>query len=193
MGHGPYFDAQIQGLEELLADLDNPTWVAEPARRFLSKWGQAVQRESVTNIGTGIGGWKDTGEVRRSITHEVDNDPFPLWARAGSPLDKARWGEYGTGLLSEDPESAKSRHWPPADALDAWAAKKKIEVQTPDGGSRILTGKDIARIIGMRGGLEPRRFMRDAVKTVDPRIEIWIDELAADIMAEGDAKGRKTG
>lgn len=178
-------DAILIGLPELVGKLKRPEWVYVPAGRFLDKWRQATQRRAVQNFARGPGGWVDTGETRKSITSERDRDIFPVFARVGSNLDKARWGEYGTGLLSEDPDSSRKRHWPPADALEPWAKKKKIPKYDKSGAViGVLSGADVAAIIGIRGGLAPRQFLRDAVEETDSMIEGWLKEMATEIEKE---------
>lgn len=176
---------RIIGLEDLHGKLQEPEWVERPARRFLESWGSRVEREAkanVSNLGRGPGSWLDTAETRKSLTHEVDNAALPLFARAGSNLMKARWGDLGTGLLSEDPESPKRRHWPPASALERFVAKK----QPKDREGRLLTAADVARAIGMRGGLAPRRFLRDADETVAAELPGMVKDFAKDIEKEAE-------
>jgi hypothetical protein len=180
---------QIVGLDELLKDIADPTWLRNPTRRLLERWANKVQRETVANFERGPGGWIDTAETRKSVTHETDpgDDPFPTWTRVGSNRDQFRWGEYGTGLLSEDPESSHRRHWPPGDALQEWAIKHGFE--DTEGST---AGMKVARIIGLRGGIEPRRYLREAVATVDESMESFLSTWKAEVEAEAE-KSRGTG
>ncbi len=180
------FDAELRNLTQVLESITDARYVGEPLRRFLNKWAYAVHRGTVRNFERGPGGWIDTAETRRSFAVAIDPSSVPLYARVGSGLDKARWGDYGTGLLSEDPNSNKQRHYPPAKALDGWAERKQIQIRvgTNKNGEpiyRIATGADIARMIGRRGGLAPRRYLRDAAERVEEQIPAWIRELVADI------------
>lgn len=179
---------RIIGLEELIKDIHDRRFITIPARKFLEKWGSRVQRSAVANIKRGPGGWVNEGQTRGSLTHETDTAEMPLWARAGSNLKTARFGEYGTGLLSEDPESSKTRHWPPASALDDWAAKKQIPKKNAKGEptGEVMTGADIARIIGLRGGLAPRRFLRDAVESTESLIPKYLGQFADEIEQEAE-------
>jgi hypothetical protein len=167
---------QVIGLEDLLHDLDHPEWLRTPTEKFLNRWGLSVQAETVANFQRGPGGWIDTAETRKSVATELDTEGefFPEWARVGSNRWQFRWGEYGTGLLSEDPESAKQRHWPPADALEEWAAKHG------------MTGGQVAAIIGIRGGLEPRRYLREAVATIEPKLDAFRAQWVKDVEAEAE-------
>lgn len=178
----------VIGIKELDDKLRDPQWAIVPIREFFDKWRLTTQRTAVANVIRGPGGWIDTGKTRQSLTSETDTAEFPQYARVGSNLMKTRWGEYGTGLLSEDPESSHKRHWPPSAALDKWAKKKKI--QDKHNPERILTGKDIARIIGIRGGLAPRRFLRNAVRDTEPKIDRWVEEMARAIERAAEASNR---
>ena len=78
--------------------------------------------------------------------------------------------EFGTGLLSEDPKSRRQRHWPPAAALDLWAKRHGF-----------ASGAIVARIIGRRGGLKPRRFLRDAFESNRQRIADELSRIPRDV------------
>ena len=193
----PNQEARLVGVEEALESLRNPTWVVGPVRKLLQKWSDRVYRNTVRNMSTpGPMFWKDSGQSRKSMATLIDPDPFPIWARVGSDLDRVRWGEYGTGALSEDPESSGKNHWPPGDKLDAWAAKKGIMIGKGEN-ARLATGADVARMIGTRpgpgggrGGLEPRRFLRTAKQDVeDQNLTGYIDEMLAEIEEEAAKRG----
>ena len=168
----------IHGFNTLLRKLKYPTWAAKPMGAFLDRWRFATERGAKGNIKRGPGGWLWKGGTRRSLTSERDQSTFPHWARVGSNLDTARWGEYGTGLLSEDPESKHTRHWPPAAALEPWARAHGFG---PGGGFLV------ARVIGRRGGLAPRRFLRDAAEASEKRIPSWLAMAAKEIEREASA------
>ncbi len=162
----------IRGLPELLRKLDRPEWVEKPMGAFLDRWRFAVQRQAVANFKRGPGGWIDTGGTRQSITSERDDAALPVWARVGSNKDTARWGEYGTGLLSEDPESAHRRYFPPPAALQRWATKHGMDPFL------------VARAIYRKGGTEPRRFLRDAAKSTDGDVPRYLGLMAREIETE---------
>jgi hypothetical protein len=106
---------EIRGLPELLRKLDADKLAGKPAANLLNRW--RLSTEADAKRGAPV--WK--GLTRQSITSEIDDGTFPRSARVGSNVDQARWAEYGTGLLSEDPESAHQRYFPPAEPLEAWA------------------------------------------------------------------------
>ena len=182
-------DVKAIGFEHLEKVLEQPTWATEPLGVMMDTWRFAVQRGTVRKFKRGPGGWMNKAEDRRSITSERDMSIFPSWARAGSNSKTFRWGEFGTGLLSEDPKSKKQRHWPPGSALDEWAKRKKIPRKD---GKGVLTGRDIAAIIGLRGGLEPRRYLRTTAKEVEPKIPGWLNRMAKAIERAAAIEGGKS-
>lgn len=163
---------KLVGFDVLERKMRRPAWAAGPMGRFLDRWRFAVEGGAKKNIKRGVGGWLWHGTTRRSLTSERDRSFFPLWARAGSNLKTARIGEFGTGLLSEDPDSSKRRHWPPAAALEPWAQVHGT------------TGAEVARAIGIRGGIKPRRFLRTAVKDTERRIPGFLAIAAREMERE---------
>lgn len=108
----------------------------------------------------------DTGNLRASIAYEVSGvDGVPLWGAVGSNVEYAPYMEYGTGTLSDGPNASGARHWPPAAALDVWARRHGFK-----------SGAQVAFVIGRRGGLRPRRFLRNAFERSQPRIAAILDE-----------------
>ena len=169
----------VIGFEHLEDVLEHPHWATEPLGALLDKWAGVVQRGTVRRFKRGPGGWIDTTASRRSVTSERDQGTFPKWARVGSNLDTFRWGELGTGLLSEDPKSKRQRHWPPVKAVTPWAKKRKLNPYL------------VARAIGLRGGLEPRRYLRTARDEAEPKIPGWLNQMARAIERAAEAEGAK--
>lgn len=155
----------IRGLDKLQKRLSDPEWVQKPAGTFLQQWLEFVKREAAANAPGGIG---------RTIQGERDSRRFPLWARVFSDHPGAGPLEWGTGLLSEAPDSKHTRHYPPARALEGWAR------------ARGLNPYAVARAIGNRGGLAPRRFFRNAEKAADAQLNAWLAQFAAGIEREAD-------
>jgi len=135
---------EIEGLEEALAKF-SPELYSEPLRDFWEKAALTVENEARTRAPV------DTGRLRSSLAHMVDTASPPVWAKVGSNVAYAPYMEYGTGLLSDGEGGSGRAHWPPAAALDVWARRHGF-----------ANGAQVARIIGRRGGLEPRRFLRGA-------------------------------
>jgi hypothetical protein len=170
--------AKLHGFDDLERKMKYPTWAAGPAGRFLDRWRFSTERAAKANIKRGPGGWLWKGHDRRSLTSERDQATFPHWARVGSNSRTVRWGEFGTGLKSEDPTASKKRHWPPSAALEPWA---RAHGYGPGGGFLV------ARAIGRRGGLEPRRFLRNAAKDSERKIPGWLATAAREMEREASA------
>lgn len=137
---------------------------APSAARFLfDAWRFDVERGTKANIVRGPGGWLWKGTTRQSATSERDQSEFPRWARVGSNLDTFRWGELGTGLLSEDPASAHRRYFPPPDAMEPWALAHQFE-----------SGFMASLAIFKKGGTEPRHFLKTAFEASEPKIDGWL-------------------
>lgn len=160
-------DVRLVGEQELARKLRAGLAAPAAARFLLDAWRFDVERGAKGNIARGPGGWLWKGTTRRSLTSERDPAAFPRYARVGSNQDAARWGEYGTGLLSEDPQSAHRRYFPPPRALDAWAADHGF-----------TNGYAVAAAISRRGGTAPRRFLRTAAEAAQGKIDGWLDEAA---------------
>lgn len=182
MASGDY--VEIKGLPELLRKLNTPEWTSDPMGRFLDRWRFKVQRKTVANFKRGPkNGWIDTGLTRRSTASERDNGLYPEWARVGSNQKSFRWGDFGTGLLSEDPESAKRRYFPPYGAgsnIADWVRRRKPK----DSEGNLLTPYEVARGIWRRGGHAPRRYLRNAVKATRKEIPHYLGLMAKEIEAE---------
>ena len=131
-------------MEQVAADLHGQEMLTGMERACLM-----VERDARINAPI------DTGRLRNSITSEVTTG-FSLLGGGqtvrgivGSNVFYAPYMELGTGI----PGGTGKRHWPPSWALDRWAKR---------GRHGNTSGYLIARAIGMRGGLEPRRFLQRA-------------------------------
>jgi len=162
---------EIRGLSKLLKKLD-VTLVGEPLRTFFKRAAITVQSEARTRTPV------DEGQLRNSIVYEVDQGAMPLFAKIG-PLKakegsslwfKARAMEFGTGRQGQKGVAHKAGHWPPSAALDVWARRHGFE-----------SGAQVARIIGRRGGLKPRKFLQGGLKASIGPIKSLLDRLANDI------------
>jgi hypothetical protein len=92
------------------------------------------------------------------ITYEVDKQPFPTFVRVGTigkgGANYAAYMEFGTGLRHDHPNWPRKPHIVPPMALGPWAARKSR-------GGEDFNPFTIARAITRRGGLKPRRYMRN--------------------------------
>lgn len=174
----------LHGDDELRRKLDPAALAGVPARNFLNRWAIDVEGGAKENAPV----WR--GHLRRSLTHEVDSADLPMWAKAGTNLSPiAESMEFGTGLLSEAPDSKGGRHFPPPAALDAWAIDHGFRT-----GSRKAAQEDaaaapgtyglmVSQLIYRRGGLRPRRYLRTAAKDTESKIGGWLTQMAAEIEA----------
>lgn len=140
--------SHVEGLDRLNKRLDSADFVTPGADKFLRDWSDRVKKEAQKTVRV------FRGETKDSITAEVDRSKFPRWAEVFSEDPKARWLQYGTGALSEDPKSAKRAYFPPPENLRDWAASKGLDPYT------------VAQGIFSRGGTPPTHFFSDAVDSV---------------------------
>ena len=168
---------ELRGMERIMRKL--PHLVSKPLRMFFERAAIVVQGHIRT------GAPVDTGHLRNMITTEVDRATMPLYAKIGplnasasSPLYyKARAMEFGTGRMGDPEVTHKSSHWPPPQALDLWARRHGFE-----------SGAQVARIIGRRGGLRPRRFMRAGFKASLAQIKTLLGRLGDEIKSGWDRR-----
>ena len=143
----------VKGLAQLRRKL-TPELVGEPLRVFFEKSTRKMQERAKRNAPV------DTGRLRNHITQKVDGSRVPEWAWMGVDAPKgstvwfqARAMEFGTGRRGDPAVSHKSGHFPPGPALDVWARRHGFE-----------SGWQVAKAIAKRGGLAPRRYLRDALQ-----------------------------
>lgn len=137
---------EVKGLDELLARIADPA-VFQPLTRRMEMAAITIENAAKTNAPV------DTGRLRASITHQVTSDVDYVEARIGPNVTYGAYMEYGTGRLTDFPGGGKGSHWPPGAALDVWASRHGF-----------ASGYQVARIIGKRGGLAPRRYLRNALR-----------------------------
>jgi len=159
---------QVEGLERVLRKVD-PKLLAGPLRRFFDRAGITVRNAAAKRAPV------DTGRLRASLAYEVDPAPLPLWAKVGTNVEYAPYMEFGTGVFAEG--EGGGRHWPPGEALSAWAGKHGF-----------ASGFAAAAAIGKRGGLEPRRYLRGGLEESLAAISGLLDRLLAEIKAAWEAR-----
>lgn len=159
--------AKVTGLDELIKRT-SPDILKQPLRDFFNRAGEAVKNEAIPLTPV------DRGRLRSDISHEVDSADLPLWAKIGTNVSYAKPVEFGTGLLSDAPDSKKRRYWPPWQALQPWARRHGF-------GAGEAGGRAVAYIIWKRGGTKPKRFMRDGFKNALNEINNHMGTLAIDI------------
>lgn len=140
------FHVEVEGLDELVKRLDDPG-VAEATGKRMKDGLLLVEGSAQMRAPSNF------GQLRASMTSMVETVGSSVDGAVGSALVTAPYMEYGTGALADGPVPGNGSHWPPSEALDRWAYLH---------GFGENAGFIVARIIGLRGGLEPRRFLRGA-------------------------------
>ena len=159
----------VKGLKKLEKRLSDPDWVQRPAGAFLRDWREDFKSEAIERAPD----WR--GGIKRSIRSSQDTAKFPLYARVFSDDPAARWMEYGTGLLSEDPQSAHRRYFPSPAGLRDWSEDHGLNPWA------------VAHGIWERGGLAPRHFFRDAERAADANFNAHMAAFARDIQRQAEA------
>lgn len=149
-------EMSVPELQQLIKNT-NETILQEPFRVFFTRASTAVQNAAVQRTPV------DVGRLRSSIATKIDSSPLPQWAVIGTNVDYAKPVEFGTGLLSEAPDSKHSRYFPPPSALNLWARRHGIP-----------SGFLVARAIYQRGGTKPRSFLRAGLKASEKVIQQYL-------------------
>lgn len=154
---------EFTGFEELV-ELLGPELVAEPARRFLMSVGVQGQRDIRWRAP------KDTGRLGGSIGFRVDSDPVPDQVAIGTNVRYAPHMEYGTGSLTENAQATRDWTFPTGAELQRWAQRHGFD-----------NGYVVAQIIRKRGGLAPRRYVREGFDALRNEIPRFLRQMARDI------------
>lgn len=159
---GGAFTIDVKGEEKLVKVLERlEDFQEEPGAK-------AVMRRGVARVVRGAKQRSpvDTGRLKSSIDGylEVSEDDFELVV--GSNVHYAPYMERGTGVFA-----GNAPHHPPAAALEGWAKRHGFS-----------SGYVVAMIIGRRGGLEPREFLKkgleDAADDIVAMISDYIENVA---------------
>ncbi len=159
---------KIEGLEELTQDLQ-PALIGGPLRRFFERAAMAIENRAKRNAPV------DTGRLRSSLTHQVDGAEVPKFAKVGTNVKYAPFMEFGTGLFAEGEGGKGGRHWPPGAPLDLWASRHGFASEA-----------QVAAIIGRRGGLKPRRYLRNALRDSVGDVRAFLRKCGEEIKASWD-------
>jgi hypothetical protein len=96
----------------------------------------------------------DLGQIWSEMGHEVRAVGSGIAGFVGTAAPHGPYMEYGTGVFA-----GRGRHWPPGEALDIWAKRHGFK-----------SGYQVARIIGMRGGLRPRKYLSGAMEAKEQEV-----------------------
>jgi hypothetical protein len=157
----------IVGLPRLRAKLQHPVWVSRPTVQLIEQWMDFIK----ATASAGAPRWQ--GTLAGSFQSKHAGGEFPAWAEVWSNAPEASPMEFGTGMLSEAPDSKGGRHWPPGRALEPWARSKGLDPWA------------VAFAIGKRGGLAPRPYLRPAIKEAEGMFPGWLAATARQIEAQG--------
>lgn len=155
---------EIKGMDDLIRKL-NSGFINKPLRNFLNRGGIVIQSKSREQAPV------DRGRLRSDISTETDKSNPPIWSHIGPKVFYGPYQEFGTGTQSDAPGGGGGRHWPPGGALEGWAGRHGIS-----GG-----GFAVARAIGLRGGLRPKRYMRGGLEDSVGEIKALLPRLADEI------------
>lgn len=156
-------EVTVQGLPKLLDRFRTLDFMGRGAREFLRDWSDQVKHQAQDTIPV------FTGDARNSIETDMDNSRFPQWAKAYSNDPKVRWLDYGTGALSEDPQSAHHTYFPPPENLADWASSKGLDPYA------------VASRIFARGGTPPTRFFRNAIEEANRNLSSGLQRFGRNI------------
>jgi hypothetical protein len=95
----------------------------------------------------------------------VEVDTGKLEVKIGTSIFYAPYQEYGTGMIV-----GKARHFPPGDALGVWASRHGFE-----------SGGQVARVIGSRGGLRAKRYLRGGLEAAMEKIDRYLKQMMEEI------------
>jgi len=121
-----------------------------------------VYRDAVKNAPV------DTGRLRASITPAVRVEGTTVVGVVGSNVLYAPFMEHGTGIYA-----GRGRHWPPSSALEVWARRHGF-----------TSGFQVARIIGLRGGLRALKYLQRAIESNAERIFNLLGGVVAKIVSK---------
>ena len=142
---------RIEGLEQVLANMNYQEIVAGPLHDFLLRSALTVEAESKQLAPV------DTGRLRASIKTEVE----PLKATIAPTVHYGAYVEFGT-----------RPHWPPVSALEPWARRHGF----PTVGGAYLVARAISR-----HGTKPHPYMRPGAEAAEPAIQGYAEAMANEI------------
>lgn len=161
---------EIVGLDGLMKAV-HPSVFHKPVRGMFQRmaiFAQGVARKKVV---------VDTGRLRSSIAYGVDPINPAMYAKVNTEVFYAPYVEYGTGTMSDGEGGTGRAHYPPGEALQTWAVRHGFK-----------SGYAVAAIIGRRGGLRPKPFMRPALEATRARLGDFIRRCEQEIEQEFDRR-----
>ena len=157
---------EIQHLPGLLKRFRTLDFVARPATDFIRDWSSAMYQEIIDTAPT------FRGDLKSSFYINIESSYIPKFGQVYSDDPKARWLEYGTGELSEDPQSSQAAYFPPPSRLRDWSSAHGMDPYV------------VALGIFRRGGTRPTHFLSNATDAVNSRIGVMVTNLGQMIELE---------
>lgn len=159
------FTLKIQGLRKMVDRMDFRAPLSNTLGKFIRASGETIAGEA--RAATPV----DNGTLRASIVSNYTEEPGFYSAVIGSNVSYAPYMEFGTGTQHDHPNWPRKPHKVAPEALVAWATRK-LRGTGKDG--QPLTPEALARraafAIMARGGLKPRRMLRNAFNRLGPYV-----------------------
>lgn len=144
----------VEGVDALMAKLENPELIGEPLRKFFNVVTFDLQRnvQELTPV--------DTGRLRASITQRVDASPVPLWGEVYTNVEYAEFVEMGS-----------RPHWTSWTNLNEWAYRHNRNVYA------------VQAAIARRGTRAWHMFTNSAAY-IQSELPMYVDQMARDVEKE---------
>lgn len=162
--------AVMQGLKRMQDRLKAVDFVSAPAGPFLREWKADFKQFAIEKAPE----W--TGDLKDKIQAAQDTKKFPLWAQVFSSDPKARWANFGTGLLSTDPNSAKQRYFPSVSGIRRWAEDHDMDPYA------------LARSIFRVGGTKGSHFFELAAEAANQNMNDRLGKFGSSIQSAAKSK-----
>ena len=104
------FTYTVTGLDELLAKVDPGKLLGPALKEFFNTATQSIKNEVKDLTPVGL-----SGQLKSSISTEVDSGDIPLWGKVGPSVNYAPFVEFDT-----------KPHWTSVHNLEAWASAKGL-------------------------------------------------------------------
>jgi hypothetical protein len=157
---------KIEGLNDVVRHMSDPR-VKYFAMRRMDNGGRIVIDAAKTSSDMPV----NNGQTRASMTWHTKDAGSDVITEMGSPLKTAPYMEFGTGTQSDGPGGTRRPHYPPPDALRVWCQRHGMA------GMEFV----VARAIGRRGGLKPRKFLRNATEQSLGRVKDEMSKVLDDV------------
>jgi len=154
---------KVEGLGKILSRLNDPR-VRPVAQKHMDNGMKVIEG------GARFGSPVDTGNLRKHWESGVEEIGGDLSGYVGNRVTCAPPMEFGTGLLYDGPGGGSGKaHFPPPSALERWAYLHGLNAYA------------VALSIFRRGGLKPRRMLRNSADQNWPRVTTILSRILTDV------------